>query len=136
MGSPETVVIDSDILIDHLRGFLPAKVYLTLIEQQEKRGFISAITVMELLSGKTAADKEKYHRILKLLSLFEIVNVSFEIADKAGEIRRKYNTNPMDSLIAATALIQNKYLITCNIKHYKHIKELRLLQPYNKGNEY
>lgn len=128
----ETVVIDTDILIDHLRGFPPAKIFLNLFYENNMSGLISTITVMELLSGKSASEEARRTKIAKLFSLFKTVNVTFAIAEKAGELRRKYSTNPIDSLIAATALSFNCKLVTCNVNHYQVIEGLVLWKPYNK----
>jgi len=128
----ETLVIDSDILIDHLRGFQPAKIYLSLFYEKSLNGLISTITVMELLSGKSASEGDRRLKIEKLLSLFKTVDVTFAIAEKAGELRRKYSTNPIDSLIAATALSFNCKLVTCNVNHYQVMEGLVLWKPYNK----
>jgi predicted nucleic acid-binding protein len=128
----ETVVIDSDILIDHLRGFKPAKIFLSPFYEKSLSGLISTITVMELLSGKSASESDRRLKIEKLLSLFKTVDVTFYIAEKAAEIRRKYSTNPIDSLIAATALCFNYKLVTCNINHYQMIDGLVLWKPYDK----
>ena len=128
----ETVVIDTDILIDHLRGFPPAKIFLNLFYENTMRGLISTITVMELLSGKSAAEEGRRTKITKLFSLFKAVNVTFAIAEKAGELRRTYSPNPIDSVIAATALSVNCKLVTCNTSHYQVIKGLLLWKPYDK----
>jgi len=128
----ETVVIDSDILIDHLRGFKPAKIFLSPFYEKSLNGLISTITVMELLSGKSASESDRRLKIEKLLSLFKVVDITFSIAEKAGELRRKYSTNPVDSLIAATALSFNCKLVTCNVNHYQMIDGLILWEPYSK----
>jgi len=52
---------------------------------------------MELLSGKSAAESDRRLKIEKLLSLFKTVDVTFSIAEKAAEIRRKYSTNHRQS---------------------------------------
>lgn len=132
MELTEAVVIDSDILIDHLRGFQPAKVFLNLFYEKNINGLISTITVMELLSGRSASEEVRRIKIEKLLSLFKAVDITFSIAEKAGELRRKYSTNPIDSLIAATALNFNCKLVTCNINHYQIIDDLVLWRPYDK----
>jgi predicted nucleic acid-binding protein len=132
LESIETVVIDTDILIDHLRGFPPAKIFLNLFYENTMSGLISTITVMELLSGKSAAEEARRTKIAKLFSLFKAVNVTFAIAEKAGELRRKYSPNPIDSVIAATALSFNCKLVTCNTSHYQVIKGLVLWKPYDK----
>lgn len=132
MELTETVVIDSDILIDHLRGFRPAKIFLALFYEKSLNGLISTITVIELLLGRSASESERRLKIEKLLSLFKTVDVTFSIAEKAAEIRRRYSTNPIDSIIAATALCFNCKLVTCNANHYQMIDELVLWKPYDK----
>ena len=132
MESIETVVLDTDILIDHLRGFTKAKIFLALFDEKSIGGMISTLTVMELLSGKSASEDIKRIKIEKLLSLFKTVDVNFAIAEKAGELRRKYATNPIDSIIAARAISSNLKLVTCNISHYQIIEGLTIWKPYDK----
>jgi len=132
LESIETVVLDTDILIDHLRGFTKAKIFLALFDEKSIGGVISTLTVMELLSGKSASEEIKRIKIEKLLSLFKTVDVTFAIAEKAGELRRKYSTNPIDSIIAATAISNNLKLVTCNISHYQIIEGLTIWKPYDK----
>lgn len=132
MESIETVVLDTDILIDHLRGFTKAKIFLALFDEKSISGMISTLTVMELLSGKSASEEIKRIKIEKLLSLFKTVDVTFAIAEKAGELRRKYSTNPIDSIIAATAISNNLKVVTCNISHYQIIEGLTIWKPYDK----
>ena len=132
MESIETVVLDTDILIDHLRGFTKAKIFLALFDEKSISGMISTLTVMELLSGKSASEDIKRIKIEKLLSLFKTVDVTFSIAEKAGELRRKYSTNPIDSIIAATAISYNLKLVTCNISHYQIVEGLTIWKPYDK----
>jgi predicted nucleic acid-binding protein len=53
------------------------------------------------------------------------------IAQKAGEVRRKFNVPFADSIIAATTLhFGTKTLVTKNIKHYKSIKDIKIKNPY------
>lgn len=61
MESIETVVLDTDILIDHLRGFTKAKIFLALFDEKSISGIISTLTVMELLSGNSALEEIKIH---------------------------------------------------------------------------
>lgn len=132
MELTEAVVIDSDILIDHLRGFRPAGIFLNLFYEKSLKGLISTITVIELLAGKSAAEEVRRVKIEKLFSIFKTVDVTFAIAEKAAEIRRKYSVNSIDSIIAATALSFNCKLVTCNVNHYMMIDELVLWKPYDK----
>ena len=55
------VLLDSDILIDHLRGYEPARQYLKRFETGEMQGYLSIITVAELAAGqmRQAQEEEK-----------------------------------------------------------------------------
>ena len=64
------VLLDSDILIDHLRGYEPARQYLKRFEAGEMQGYLSIITVAELAAGqmRQAQEEEKIHRLLALFT--------------------------------------------------------------------
>ncbi|MBE0427831.1 MAG: PIN domain-containing protein [Nitrospirae bacterium] len=62
----------------------------------------------------------------------KVIDVTYFLAEKAAGIRRQHSTNPIDSLIAATAITQNCKLVTCNINHYRMIEGLVIWKPYNK----
>ena len=47
----DKVLLDSDILIDHLRRYEPARQYLKRFEAGEVEGYLSIITVAELAAG-------------------------------------------------------------------------------------
>ena len=48
----DRVLIDTDILVDHLRGIGATKRYLKRIESGEIEAYISVITVAELSAGR------------------------------------------------------------------------------------
>jgi predicted nucleic acid-binding protein len=124
------VLLDSDILIDHLRGYAPARQYLKRFEAGEMQGYLSIITVAELAAGqmRQAQEEEKIHR---LLALFTPLALDFTMAWRGGEIRRQYHTRMADALIAATALIRNLPLSTRNLQHFTPIEGLRVEKPYD-----
>jgi predicted nucleic acid-binding protein len=123
------VPLDSDILIDHLRGYEPARQYLKRFETGEIQGYLSIITVAELAAGqmRQAQEEEKIHR---LLALFTHLTLDFAMAWRAGEIRRQYRTRMADALIAATALIRHPPLSTRNLQHFTPIEGLRVEKPF------
>lgn len=124
------VLLDSDILIDHLRGYGPARQYLQRFEAGEKRGYLSVISVAELSSGQMRQAGEE-DKVRQLLALFTAINLDFAIAWRGGEIRRQYGTGLADALIAATALIRDLPLSTRNLQHYTPIEDLRVGKPYD-----
>ncbi len=124
------IVIDTDILIDHLRGMEKAKEYLREIEQGKVRAAISVITEAELAAGQSMKDSSVQMKVKRLLNILEKVEVTSEIAWKAGELRRDYKCRLMDALIAATAMKLNLKLVTRNVKHYEKVIGLEIELPY------
>lgn len=124
------VLIDTDILIDHLRGQEKAKDYLKMIENGSTSGVISVITEAELAAGDSMKDMQVQMKVRRLVGILEKAEVTSEIAWKAGELKRDYGCRLMDALIAATAMKSNIKLVTRNIKHYENIAGLEIEEPY------
>lgn len=61
----DEILLDSDILIDHLRGYEPARQYLKRFEAGEVQGYLSIITVAELAAGQMRQEEEeaKVHQL-------------------------------------------------------------------------
>lgn len=123
-------LFDTDILIDHLRGYEPAKKFLRKVKDNTDNMLISVITEAEIFSGGKMLDKEEKIKTEIFLELFLVIPLNSEIARYAGEINSKYKIGLADSVIAATSLKNNLILITRNIKHYKSIKNLKIKKPY------
>ena len=113
----DEVLLDSDILIDHLRGYELARQYLKRFEAGERQGYLSIITVAELAAGQMRQENEET-KVQHLLALFTHIDLDFAIAWRGGEIRRQYHTRLADALIAATALRHNLRLATRNLQHF------------------
>jgi len=126
----KSLIIDSDILIDHLRKDKNALAYLTAEIEKESLLFVSVISRSEIFAGIRTGEEDTVNSLLALLTP---VNVDTAIADKAGEYMRKFSKshtlNIGDALIAATAKEMQLALVTKNIKHYP-MKDIELLKPY------
>jgi predicted nucleic acid-binding protein len=120
-------LVDTDIIIDVLRGFEGSKEFLLKIAQEGIA--ISTITVAEVISGKESRDTVTREKILRFLRNFEIVPLTMEISVVAGEIRRDYRIGIADAVIAATALNYGMTVVTGNVKHFERVKGLKLLKP-------
>ena len=128
MDSP--FLIDSDILIDHLRKEKNALHFLETEIENDSLLFVSVISRVEIYAGIRKGEED----IVK--SLFEMltpVDVNVMIADKAGEYLQKFSKshtlNIGDSLIAATTREMKLRLVTRNVKHYP-MKDIEILKPY------
>ena len=124
-------IVDTDIFIDHLRGYAPAKGYMQQFEDGQLDGIVSTVTVLELYAGKRMSNPDEVDTVEQLISLFEEVSIEPEIGRKAGELIRKYGGAIPDAIIAATAVIKNAVVVTRNTKHYAHISEVNVEKPYD-----
>ena len=91
---------------------------------------ISSVTRMELLSG--AANKVELNAIQKKLTRFGVVMITPEIDLKALDLLLKYKLSHglafADALIAAGALQTGLKLFTYNLRDFRFIANLSLLQ--------
>ncbi len=125
----KAILIDTDILIDYLKGEKQSVVFLEKIKGPL---LISSINAAELYSG---VKKGKEESILELfLKAFQIIPVSIEIAKSGGlyyrDFKKSHNIGLADAVIAATVDIMECDLATLNKKHYPMFNNV--LVPYNK----
>ncbi|NPV70702.1 MAG: type II toxin-antitoxin system VapC family toxin [Firmicutes bacterium] len=129
-----SILIDTDILVDHLRGYQPAGDFLRRVFTGEYSGQISVLTEMELMAGALPAKGEK-ELLESLLSRFSSIPVSSSISRRAGQLLRNYRAKgltPVDAIIASTCLELKAVLVTRNARHFNIIEGLLTLQPYTK----
>lgn len=117
--------IDSDILIDFLRGFKGTRDFLLRLKSEGKL-LISVINVAEIYSGKEIRDEKRRKVIDEFISEFDIISLDEDLAKLAGEIRANYQLPFADAIVAATAIKMESILVTKNIKHFSKIKDLEL----------
>lgn len=128
----ERYLIDTDIIIDHLRGEEKARDFLRQIRSEGSDILYSVITKAELYSGVRPKEVKK---VARLLSSMEEVRIDGEIAVDAGRYRNKfYSSHGLllpDALIAASAKKAGAVLITLNKRHYP-MKDIKIQVPYRK----
>lgn len=130
MGSlNEGHVFDSNILIYHINGQLDAAMEQALYGCFEQPAYISTITAMEVLSWPGHSD-ESVEMTAAFLDVFDEIAIDTEIKDVAIKIRRNYRLKLPDAIIAATALHLGLPLVTRNVKDFKDVPELRLINPF------
>ena len=124
------LLIDTDVLIDYLRGRAEAVSYL---ESLTESLFISAVTVAELYAGvREGAERTALEQFL---SVFNVIPVNDVIAANGGLIRRDYGKSHgvglADAIIASTAENSKAELVTLNKKHFSMLSNV--ITPYHKG---
>ena len=121
---PKPVLIDTDVMIDFLRGHPKA---VALVKEHSSRIILSSIVAAELYAG--VKGDEELDTLDNLISLFRVVPVSPSLARIGGLHKRDYfkahGVGLADAIVAATAESEDADLKTLNIKHYPMIKGLR-----------
>jgi tRNA(fMet)-specific endonuclease VapC len=125
-------VVDSDVCIDYMRGKTDAVNLLKSLGAF----YVTTITVGELFFG--AYNAEQRDKLLNVLKdyLSSVAFLKFELWDsikfgqiKAGLKKEGAIIDDFDIMNAAIALSYGFTLVTRNVKHYRRIKELKLLEP-------
>lgn len=122
-------LIDTDILHDCLRGYVPAMHYLRGMPEPF---VVSVVSVAELYHH--VKDGAERSALASLLSTIEILPIDGAIAERAGILRRDHNDSQHvsfgDALIAATAERHHLQLATLHPRHFPSVK--RITSPYRK----
>lgn len=128
----QTVLIDTDIAIDYLRGAPDAK-NLILPLWDNDAAYLSILSVYELYAGMKDNEKEDTENFIEACN---IEPVTIQIAKKAGELYRKFRSQgitltSLDCLINASAIIRGLKIATRNRDHYPN-KEILLAKTHHK----
>lgn len=113
-------LLDSDVLIAHLRGKREVVAFLRDLTEEGPL-MISVLNRFEILQGARPHDLE---RTRDLLDNLESLPVDRRIVDLARRVSRHYRSTgwtigPGDCLLAATAMIHDLVVVTFNRKHYR-----------------
>lgn len=122
-------IIDTDVLVEYLRGSDRAAEFLETLEGDL---IISVISVAALFSGVKGSDE--VDALDQFMLAFQIVSIDDHLAKEGGLIRQKYHPSHgvglADALIAATSIDRGAELITFNLRHYPMVEEIR--HPYDR----
>ncbi|HPC84580.1 MAG TPA: type II toxin-antitoxin system VapC family toxin [Thermoanaerobaculaceae bacterium] len=123
-----TIVADTDVLIDFLRGHEPMAGRIAL---ELERGWIAttAVTRFELKAGARGGAQQAL--VDTLLAALPVMPLDGEAADRAAEVRRHLEQQgaPIgmaDSLIAGIVIRHGRVLLTRNRRHFERVPGLAL----------
>lgn len=124
------MLIDTDILIDYLRGYPDAVLFL---ESQINHIPPSAVSIAELCQG--VREGRERTQLSRMLSAFVVLPLTEEIAQTAGLYRRDFRNRIgcglADCMIAATASEHRLDLATVNAKQF--MMPENVITRYRKG---
>ena len=117
-GTVAEVLVDTDVLIDHLRGE-------RAFDPGADRVSYSVITRAELFAGRDTSERT----VNRLLAPFTEIPIDRPIAERAGRLRREHRIRTPDALIAATALAHRMDLLTRNVRDFRAVPGLDVRSP-------
>lgn len=126
------LLLDTDVMIDILRGHLPAVAWLGSVptEMIVLPGYVA----MELIQG--CRDHQEQRDLSSELRRYQIVWPQPEACNRALDLYTRFHLGHglglLDALIGSLALALDSPLHTFNDKHYRAIPRLTLVQPYTR----
>lgn len=124
-----SALVDTSVLIDYLRGHRGAA---ALLERERTAAPLHAseITRLEILAGMRPAEVGATRSLLSTLTWHP---VDADVAEEAGALGRQWlpshhTIDGADLAIAATAIRNGARLLTCNVRHFPMLADLR--PPY------
>jgi predicted nucleic acid-binding protein len=124
IGMSNTMLVDTDVLIDFLRGYNKA---ISFIENFSSKIILSPIVVAELYAGVKGS--EELVVLDNFISQFRVVPITSKIAKVGGLYKRDFGKSHgvglADAILAATAENEKSELKTLNVKHYPMISGLK-----------
>jgi len=121
-------LVDTDVLIDVAKGNDAA---INYVDSLTEGWSVSVVTAMEIVVG--ARDKKELGKMDQFLAAISIVPLSSGAGTKAYELLKRFakshGLRTFDAIIAATAIEDDKALVTRNQKHFRMISDLRLAVP-------
>ncbi len=132
MPSRPDLVIDTDVLIEILRGSSKAAAWLTSLGNQYMG--IPVLVRMEVIQG--AHNRREQQRLIKLIEPYVLVHLQTGDSEHAlawfESLYLSHNLSIMDCLIAAIAVRLNAPLYSFNLKHYRSVPGLTVSAPYTR----
>ena len=124
------IVLDTTVLIDHLRGHPAARQAVIDASAQGERLACSVVTKVEILGGMRTYEEPE---VRQLFGTIEWIDVNDEIAELAGLTANQFmrshpGIDASDYIIAASAERLNATLWTTNLKHFPMFSGLT--RPY------
>lgn len=118
------MLIDSNIII--IASKLTHVGVLNYLKTQEKTLCVSIVSKIEVLGYHQLKQVEKEF-LTNFFNAIPTLPLDTAVAEKAIELRQRKPLSLGDSILAATALVNNLPLFTDNTKDYAGIKGLKLI---------
>jgi predicted nucleic acid-binding protein len=127
------ILVNSNYLIDYLRGKIYTKKLIDSVKKRELEASISVITLFELYCGALLLSNsiKRLEEVELLIQWFDIIDINKKVIYIASKIfvdlkRKGRLIDIRDILIASCAIQRDLEFLTQNKAHFKDIKGLRI----------
>lgn len=115
-----TVLLDTSVIVDHLRDDPRAVALLADLLEREERVWAATPTRTEILAGVRPKERAP---MVELFGILSWVEIDVAVADAAGALAQRYRSShggidTIDYLVAAAAQSIGATLVTLNVKHF------------------
>ena len=124
-------ILDTDVLIDIQRGHKPAVEWFASLKELPS---VPGLVVMELIQD--AHNSRQVQQVLQLVTPLPVVWPTQTDCERAlsdfTNYHLSHNLGLLDALIAACATGLSASLCAFNVKHYRVVSGLKIIQPYSR----
>ncbi|HEY5391871.1 MAG TPA: type II toxin-antitoxin system VapC family toxin [Hanamia sp.] len=129
MSNAENYLLDSNTVIDYMEGKMPVRALEEMDKIIDQKAKISVITQMEILGwfGATSVQLNLLNEFVADAIVFDLTS---EMINRTIKIRQQYKIKLPDAIIAATALVYDLNLLSLNIRDFKNIDGLKIINSH------
>jgi len=118
-------LLDTNVVLDFMGKNLPEKSQNIVAKIIDDEISISIITKIELLGFSNVEQN-----VIDFVSCSNVLTLSDDIVNKTIELRRKHKKKLPDTIIAATAIINELAVATRNTADFKDFENLSVWNPW------
>ncbi len=118
-------LIDSNTLVDAQTRAMPEKGLAFMAQAVNEDFTISFVSYIEFLGYKYATKSME-----EFIALANVIEIDKAIIDATIELRKSRRIKLPDAIIAATAIVSDRKLVTRNITDFSNIKGLNVVNPW------
>ena len=131
MQNAESVIVDTSVWVDYLRGRNQAQRDTVATLVQQGQAYICGVVLAELLAGtRTVRDRDRIDTLFRGLPYLELSRPTWVHAGNlASAMRAQGITVPLADLLIATLALEHGLPLFTHGAHFQRIPRLRLYQP-------
>lgn len=129
------LLLDTDVLIDVLRGYKPALEWLAQVEYGTEHVGLPGLAVMELVQGcRNQLEVKRVQRFVRRFIAYWPTSTDCHRAlDAFSRTHLSHGLSIPDALVGECAVGLQATLVTFNERHYSAVPHLHTAQPYARG---